>query len=76
MSTALNQLYKFLGKRKKLFLENIVKDWSNEEKFYENFKDDVLPSDILGKAFIWIETEQGHAYWNKIFNKLVDIERY
>lgn len=76
MSTALNQLYKFLGKRKKLFLENIAKTWNSEEVFYENFKDEVLPSEILCGAFIWIETEQGLAYWNKIFNKLVDIERY
>lgn len=76
MSTALNQLYKFLGKRKKLFLENIAKAWNSEEVFYGNFKDEVLPSDILCGAFVWRNTEQGHDYWKKIFSKLLDIERY
>lgn len=75
MSTALNQLYKFLGKRKKVFIENTSKYWPLKE--FEEYADTLnKPSSVLSCAFAWGRTEQGNKYWSDIHCKICLKEDY
>lgn len=52
--------------------ENIRKYWT--ELLFDNYKKDTL-DELLLHGFIWIASEEGHDFWEKIHKELLDLEK-
>jgi len=62
-------LYVFGGRDLVLNLNNKECKW--EDKF---MNDSLDGSELLGNAFSWIESKQGHSFWQDIFFKITNVE--
>lgn len=47
-----------------------IKNISDLEKYFENKN---YTTEIINFSFSWIETKQGHTYWNKLNRRLVKL---
>lgn len=50
------------------YLYNIKKDLHNGYRF--------LPDEFIVSAFTWLDTKEGHLYWNEIHNKWINKTPY